>query len=86
MSVPRSVEPLKNSTFVIEPSESDALAARFIVAGAAKEALFAGAVMETVGGTFGADTTTLIAAEVVEPPELSVAFAVSDLVPTGALT
>jgi hypothetical protein len=43
----------RNSTFVIEPSASLAVAAKVIVAGAVKLAPFAGAVIDTDGNAFG---------------------------------
>ena len=43
----------KNSTIVIEPSVSLAVAANAIAAGAVKLAPFAGAVIATVGEAFG---------------------------------
>ena len=50
MSSPSFVGPLKNSTLATVPSESEALAARFTVAGAVKVAPFAGCVSVTAGG------------------------------------
>ena len=74
-----NAEPLKNSTFVMVPSESAALAVSVTEAGAVYVTLFAGAVKETVGATFvcvGTFTLTETAEEVVAAPALSVAFAV----------
>jgi len=53
-----------------------------MLAGAAKTALFAGALKDTAGG---ASTVTLSAAEVVLAPRLSVATALSVWLPAGAL-
>ena len=58
------------------PSASDAVALIAIAAGALKDALDTGLVILTVGATFGVDTDTTTDEEVVEIPELSVAFAV----------
>ena len=68
VSVPRSVVPLKNRTRVTEPSESAAVAARLIEAGAVNVAPTDGLVSDTVGGRFeGAApcTVTLLTAVVV---------------------
>src|SRR5512132_395666 len=50
VSSPSFAAPLKNSTFVTEPSASDAVAARFTVAGAVQVAPFVGCVSVTTGG------------------------------------
>ena len=49
VSSPSFVVPLKNSTFVTVPSASEAIAARFTVAGAVKVAPLLGCVSVTVG-------------------------------------
>jgi hypothetical protein len=73
-----NVDPLKNSTLLIVPSGSEAVAASAIVAGAEKTAPLPGAVKETAGGWFaGPVTVTVTGAEVVTAPSLSVATAVS---------
>jgi hypothetical protein len=53
VSVPTRVEPEKNSTLAIDPSESEAEAARLIDAGALKVEPEAGDVMDTVGTWLG---------------------------------
>ena len=76
--LPRDVAPLKNSTLLIETPVTGAavaVAVSEIVAPGAKLALFAGAVIATVGGTSAVIET---ACEVEIPPALSVAFAVSE--------
>jgi hypothetical protein len=83
VAVPRNVAPWKKSTFVTVPSRSLAVAVMVMLAGADTTALFAGAVMLTVGGT---STKMLTAAEVVAVPRLSVAFAMRECVPPVALT
>ena len=76
-SLPTTVPLTKNSTIVTVPGAvSLALAVIGILAGAVNVALLAGAVMLTVGGMFVA-TVTLIGAEVVANPPLSVALAVN---------
>lgn len=50
MSLPIDEVPLKNSTLVMVPSVSAAVAASAIVAGAVNAALFTGVVILTVGG------------------------------------
>lgn len=74
MSSPNLLEPLKNSTFEILPSASDAVALIVIVDPALKDELLAGAVILTMGGVFA---VTEIATEddVVAAPVLSVALA-----------
>jgi hypothetical protein len=68
--------PLKNSTLEIEaPGLAVALAESTIVAGGAKLALLAGAVMVTTGGG-GAVTVTVMGADVAVIVRLSVATAV----------
>ena len=52
-SLPAGAPLLKKSTRTTEPSESAALAVTPTVAGAVNAAPFAGAVIDTVGGTFG---------------------------------
>ena len=75
--VPRSVAPLKKSTLLmVAPVSAVALAVIDIDAGATKVALFAGDVMLTTGG--GVVTVTATAVDVLVPPELSVALAVSE--------
>ena len=49
VSSPSFAAPLKNSTFATEPSESDAVAARFTVAGAVNVAPSVGCVSVTAG-------------------------------------
>ena len=58
--MPRLIVSLKNSTSVTEPSESDAVAASAMVAGAVKAAPGAGFVNVTVGATFGAVIVTVV--------------------------
>jgi hypothetical protein len=68
VSVPRSVVPLKNWTRVTEPSESAAVAARLIDAGAVNVAPVDGLVSDTVGNWFEGVvpcTATLLTAAVV---------------------
>ncbi|KFB77423.1 MAG: hypothetical protein AW06_001461 [Candidatus Accumulibacter cognatus] len=76
VAVPISVVPWKNSTLLIVPSVSAAVAVRGIAAGATKLAPAAGAVRLTVGAWLPACTVTVRAALVVTPPALSVAWAV----------
>ena len=52
MTVPSRVVPLKNSTLLIVPSASEALAAMFTEAGAVKEAVAKGEVRLTEGALF----------------------------------
>ena len=59
------------------PSLSVALAVMVMFAGAARLALLAGELMLTAGATFDDVNDTLIAEDVVTPPILSVALAVS---------
>src|SRR6266567_3813988 len=77
-----SVAPSKKSTLATVPSESAAVAVMVMLAGALNTALFAGAVMLTVGT---ASTRIVTAAEVVLKPRLSVARAVSACVPAARL-
>ena len=60
----RFVPPWKNSTLETVPSESKAAAVKVMLPGAANTALFAGLVIDTVGGVFAAFTITVIGAEV----------------------
>ena len=55
MSWPSFVVPLKNSTFATVPSESEAVAARFTVAGGEKVAPFVGCVSATARRRVGLD-------------------------------
>ena len=68
--------PLKNSTLLIAPPTSAALALIVTVVPALTVALFAGAVMFTVGGLFPVLTTIRMALDVVTAFLSSVAFAV----------
>ena len=69
--------PLKNCTLATVPGAvSLAVAVMVTLPGARKPVLFIGVVMLTVGGTLFPDTVTLIGAEVVAKPPLSVALAV----------
>ena len=78
VSVPNSVLPLNNSTLLMVPSLSVAVASMAIFAGAVKVAPLAGLVMLTVGDRLADGLTVmLIGLEVVAAPELSVALAVS---------
>jgi hypothetical protein len=72
----RLVPPWKNSTFWIVPSESSAVAATVMFAGALKLAPLVGLVMLTVGSAL-ATMVTLTGAEVVVAFRLSVATAVT---------
>jgi len=81
VSTPRLVAPWKNSTCVTRPSESEALAASVIAAGAAYWALAAGEVSTTEGGAL---TVMDTGADVTAAPESSVTFAVSTYVPAAA--
>jgi hypothetical protein len=71
------VVPWKNSTLLIDPSESFAVALMVMLAGAVNTVLFTGFVMLTVGAALLL-TLTAIAVEVVAPLLLSVALAVSE--------
>ena len=72
-----SIGPSKNSTLVIVPSISTALAATRTSAGAVNLEFLTGAVRLIVGGRLdGGLTVTLTVLEVVMAPELSVARAV----------
>ena len=53
LSVPTETPSTKNSTLVTDPSESVALASKFITVPVIIEALFAGVVILTTGGIFG---------------------------------
>ncbi len=77
VSVKSSVVPWKNSTLLMVPSESLAVASMVMLAGAVNTALFAGFEMLTVGSTL---LLTLIATalEVVTALLLSVALAVKE--------
>ena len=78
MSVFSNVAPLKNSTLLmVAPVAGVALALIVMLAGGVKVALFAGEVMDTVGGGGGV-TVTVIGAEIVAAPLLSVALAVRE--------
>ena len=84
VAVPNSVVPLKNSTLVIVPSLSEAIAETVMFAGAVEVPLFAGAVRLTDGGTLANGMTVMLRApERVAVPELSVALAVKLYVPAG---
>ncbi len=76
VSSPILAVPLKNSTLVIDPLASEAVAVIVIVAPLLKVALFAGPVTLTAGGLFEVLTTIAIDAEVVMAFLSSVAFAV----------
>ena len=77
VSLPTTTPSTRNSTLVTVPGAvSAATAVIGILAGAVKVALLSGAVMLTVGGTLLAVTVTLIGAEFVTRPPLSVARAV----------
>ena len=78
VSSPSFVVPLKNSTLVTVPSASEAVAARFTVAGAVKVAPLLGCVSVTVGAALLALTVIVEARLVVTPPRSSVARAVSE--------
>src|SRR5882672_5978926 len=66
------------------PSESDAVAARESVAGAAKVAPLAGAVSVTVGGWLAEGSTRMLTAEEdVVAPSLSTATTFNEYVPAG---
>ena len=60
VSSPSLVEPLKNSTLVMPPSGSEALAARFTVAGAVNVAPAAGWVRLTLGAVLVVPLTVTI--------------------------
>ena len=75
VSVFSRVLPWKNSTLLMVPSESLALASMVMLAGAVNTALFAGFAILTVGAAF---EMTVIALEVVTRLPLSVALAVSE--------
>ena len=77
-SVPIGVAPAKNCTWLTVPSESLAFADTVIAAPAANDAPLAGAVRLTVGAVL---TVIVTGAEVVVPPRLSVATAVSVWLP-----
>ena len=66
------------------PSLSLAVAVIVVDTPTGTDALLAGAVMPTVGGTFAAVTVTAIAADVVVAPLLSVATAVNVAEPAAA--
>jgi len=75
--MPNKVVPWKNSTLVMEPSVSVAVAAMATLAGAVKDALFAGPIKLAEGAILGGTATvTMITLETLTAPELSVAFAV----------
>ena len=78
VSSPSFVVPLKNSTLVTVPSASEAVAARFTVAGAVKVAPLLGCVSVTVGAALLELTVIAEARLVVTPPRSSVARAVSE--------
>src|SRR5712692_10027645 len=82
VAVPTSVAPSKKSTLTTLPSVSAAVAVTEMLAGAAKTALLAGAVMLTAGSR---STRMLTAAEVVLNPRLSVARTVSVCAPAATL-
>lgn len=75
VSVLRRVAPWKNSTLLIVPSESLAVASTVKLAGAVNTALFAGFEMLTAGRAF---EINVIAVDVVTALLLSVALAVSE--------
>src|SRR5205085_2184644 len=73
VSLPITVTPERKSTWATVPSESDAVAASAIVAGAVNVAPFAGLVSATAGGWFPAGFTVIVtAADVVVAVALSV--------------
>ena len=81
VSSPSLVDPWKNSTLVILPSVSAALAVILMLAGAVYTKPVTGEVMATVGGTAtttGALIKIFTAAEVVVAPVLSMARAVKE--------
>jgi hypothetical protein len=84
VSSPSFVVPWKNSTFATDPL-SEALAVIVMLAGAANDALFAGAVMLAVGGVLAAVTVMLTALDAPVPPALSVATALRLYVPAFTL-
>jgi hypothetical protein len=61
LAVPIGVVPWKKSTLAIVPSESEAFAVSWIVAGAVKLAPFAGLVRLTAGGAFTRMVTAALA-------------------------
>src|SRR5690606_15059823 len=83
-SSPSFLSPAKNSTFLIEPSESDAFAVMVTEAPVKTLALFDGEVIDTVGGAFFSETI-FTGADVVTLPWLSVALTVSTYFPSGTL-
>ena len=83
-SSPSFVVPLKNSTLVTVPLASAAVAVIEIEVPTVTRALFAGAVIATVGAVL-AVTVMFIAVDVVVALELSVALAVTLWAPAVAL-
>ena len=77
VSVLSRVVPWKNSTLLIVPSESLAVALMVMLAGAVNTVLFVGLVMLTVGAAFVL-TLTVTIVEVVTALLLSVALAVNE--------
>ncbi len=67
----------KNSTLLTVPSVSDAAAVTAMAAGAVNDAPAEGAVIDTVGAAFGADTVMATGADTVSAPSLSTAVAVT---------
>src|ERR1044071_6576036 len=82
--MPREEAPLKNSTWLTEPSLSDAVAAKVNEAGAVNTAPLLGLLMVTVGVAL-LTTLTVMAAEVVDAPWSSVALTVRVYVPALTL-
>src|SRR6185295_12059498 len=83
VSVPIGVAPAKNCTWLTEPSESPAFADIVTAPPGAMKAPLAGAVMLTVGALFPV-TVIVTGADVVVPPRLSVATAVTVWLPPPA--
>jgi hypothetical protein len=75
VEVPSNAASAKNSTLLIVPSESDAVAEIETVAGASNAAPLMGLVMLTIGSALARTETFAVVLEVVTPPSLSVARA-----------